>query len=418
MLLGADAGPTDGGCGGPATSVTLDVHVVLGPSPVRDAPDVGVLAEGECGLRVETRTDAAGHAALELADAGRPWSITIARSGYAAVSVMAVTDVAFDGDIRLDPTIPETVATRSVSGNVAGALPVGHYVQIDCLEFQTVARTGIGAWTSRFYTAPSIATIPLRCVAIEMDASGRAVHFTVTERARPMIDTSGFDFAFTSGAEPSIAGSLTVHRPTTGLLASATFPSVPAVWEMQPDGQWVATGTATTIGDRIDYLSFASIPPNHLIQSFESRVSFMRLNVYHHELGARDDEVVIEPLLADSAAASDGSLATLSAMAEGGAWDVLALHIDESEMRGRAPRWRVFAPMLEGRANITRLPHLPTGIILGDIGMAPGSAIQILPLVVRMHTGRAWSTRASFAGVPEYAYTAAPLPIDVAASGR
>jgi hypothetical protein len=77
----------------------IDLRVVLGPAPLSPGADARVRVEAPCdGTVIEASADAEGRAHLSLARGKGRWNVTVAKVGYGAVSILAITDFEFDGE--------------------------------------------------------------------------------------------------------------------------------------------------------------------------------------------------------------------------------------------------------------------------------------------------------------------------------
>jgi hypothetical protein len=415
---GFDGGPPDAPplpCDPGTTPIALRVVDAAG------APMAGVAvrAEGEsCGVGFETTTAADGTATFMVDPALGPWSITAARAGHAAVSVLDVLGTAvgaFDGDMRLDPLrTPETYDPFAVSGSLGGTIGIGHTVQVDAYDFDTIPAAG-ASWSSNFYV--SGVTTPLRFVALELDAAGDAVNFAMTaESMRSRSPLTGVVLTLPTPAEAPRPHTLSVTWPTTGLLADA-MPVRAACEHLLPlpTAPFVFAGSArisaATPGSfTVSVRDFSPLPANLVFVTVQGTA----LSNLYWWGDVADDARTVGAL--DTLTFGGVSLADAAATARATDWGYAALHIGEGT--NATSGWRVFGALDRAGAADTNfaVPHLPTGVTLADIGLT--GSVSSLFLAIETDGARPWSLQNANHGVPGYRQTAALDYIMIDASGR
>ena len=405
-----DLGPPDAGCmGGAVGNTTLAIHTVTWAMAggTVGLGNVAVRAEGPCAAApIEMNTDGAGNLSLALPNAGAPWSVTFARAGYAAISIMDVTNIGFDGDVQLDPIGNPTYVPYPASGTVTGSVGIGNTVQVDCYDFGTTTVRGGGIWSSDFDLAPPPNPAPpLVFVALELDGAGRAVNFAASsEQPRTGAPVSGVSIALPSPAAAAIETRILFHLPTTGIAdgsgGTMTFDVHHARLDLAQD-PFVLVGTSAlepgAPGD-------VTLVIRHFGGSLDANLAGLSvlgrsglINVLVHDFV--DSEVTIPAIAALQI--DGGSLGALNAYGYGSGYDLLILHIGETDFED--PHWRVFADARSGAATIDAVPRLPTSVSLADIGIV-GGGTQVVPLYVRMRTGRGWSAQGVNQASSKHAY--------------
>ncbi len=417
--------PPDAGCASATTTTSIAVHTVEpdhNVGGVRDLGSVHVRAESACGATdVEATTDTTGHLTLDLPDAGAPWAVTFAIAAHSAVSILDITHVGFDGDVRLETLDVPADVRHAVSGTVTGAIASGHTLQVDCPDFETTtARPGI-AWSSAFYTGHQRPDAPMIFVALDRDASGRAVNIGSTApMVRPAIDVSGINIAMPSPAVTPTTDHIIVHGAVTGVMGGASSPVAFGVEHSYldiPFFPYVLTGTATIVAGAtlgrvdIDLTHFPGPLDVNLYGFQQTGASGAVMNVWLTDTSTHS--ITVQPVTTLEATGS--SLADLGALGVGGGFDALVVHIGESVTD--LPRWRVIADATSGSAMIYRIPHLPTGVTLADIGLAGGSTTA-LPIYVHMNAGRPWTARGSNVSIWQYEYAIGGQYLTVSTAGR
>jgi hypothetical protein len=406
-----DSGPPDANCMSGATgSTTLAIHTVTAAMAggTMDLADVAVRAEGPCaGSAIEMSTDASGVLSLDLPNAGAPWSITFARAGYSAISIIDVTNIGFDGDVRLDPLEPASFSGYDASGVVTGSIGIGGSVQVDTYDFVTTNAGAGGTWSSMYYLAPAPAPAPpLVFVALELDGTGRAVNFVAsTEQPRTGAAATGIAMVLPTPAATAIETRITYHLPTSGIAdASGTLLPFGVEHALLDASQspYVLVGSETIetgpgAGDATLVVRHFGGPLDANFTGFQIQGTTGVINVLVTDI--TDHEVSVPPITALGVAGT--TLGALDATGVGDGYDVLAVHIGESESDD--PRWRVFADASGGSGAITTVPQLPSSVSLADIGL-PDTVTFVIPLYIRMQNGRAWSTQGLNNAAPEYAY--------------
>lgn len=418
--------PPDAGCASATTTSSIPVHTVEPDHTaggVRDLGSVHVRAESACGgTDVEATTDATGHLTLDLPDAGAPWAVTFAIAAHSAVSILDITNLAFTGDVRLETLDVPADVRHVASGTVTGAIASGHTLQVDCPDFETTTAMPGVPWSTGFYTGHQRPDAPLLFVALDLDASGRAVNLGSTApMTRPTTDVSGISIAMPSPAATPTTNRIVVHGATTGVMAGAHSP-VPFGVEHSyldiPFFPYVLTGTAafSTAGaagaDVVIDLTHFPGPLDVNLYGFQQTGAFGAvMNVWLTDTSTHD--VTVAPVT--TLTATGTSLGDLGAVGVGAGFDALVVHIGESTTD--LPRWRVIADATSGAASIYRIPHLPTGVTLADIGLPAGSTTA-LPIYVHMNAGRPWTARGSNVSVWQYQYAIGGQYLTVSTAGR
>jgi hypothetical protein len=405
-----DSGPPDANCmsGAPGTT-TLEIHTV-GPAMTGgtvDLGDVAVRAEGPCaGSAIEMSTDASGNLSLALPNGGAPWSVTLARAGYSAITIMDATNIGFDGDVRLDPIEPPSYSGFAASGAVAGSVGIGSTVTVDTYDFDTTMAGAGGAWSSMYYLAPAPNPAPpLQFVALELDGTGRAVNFAAAiEQPRTGAAATGIAMVLPTPAAAFVETRVSYHLPTSGI-ADAMGSVVPfgvehALLDLA-QSPYVLVGSeeierGAAPGDVTLVIRHFGGPLDANLTGFQLQGASGVINVLVTDF--TDHEVTVPPIT--SLGVSGASLGSLGASGVGEGYDVLVVHIGESDTED--PHWRVFADATSGSATIASVPQLPSSVSLADIGL--GTETFVIPLYVKMQTGRAWSAQGMNQAIPQYAY--------------
>lgn len=422
-----DLGPPDAGCmGGAAGTTTLSLHTVTWAMAggTMALGNVAVRADGPCAAApIEMNTDAGGNLSLDLPNSGAPWSVTFARAGYSAISIMDVTNVGFDGDVQLDPVARPTYVEPGASGTVTGTVGIGNSVQVDTYDFDTTNTGPGGTWASTFSLAPAPNPAPpLVFVALELDATGRAVNFAVSgEQPRTASPVTGVAIALPAPAVGAIETRVTYHLPMTGIV-DYTGSLVP--FSVEHALLDVAQNPYVIVGS--DTLS-ADVTPGDVTFTIRHFAGAFDANFTGFQIGSasglgimnvlltdiRDHEVTIPPIV--SLGIAGGSLVDLAATGVGDGFDVLIVHIGETDVED--PHWRVFADARSGSATIASVPQLPSSVSLADIGIV-GGFTSVLPLYVKLQTGRGWSTQGMNQAIPRYAYAGGGSYVTLSTAGR
>lgn len=405
-----DAGPPDAGCmSGAIGSTTLVIHTVTAAmgGGTSDLGSVAVRAEGPCaGTAIEMSTDASGDLSLDLPNAGAPWAITFAHAGYSAVSIMDVTNIGFGGDVRLDRVTVPVYAEYSASGTVGGSIGIGNVVQVDTFDFGATIAGGGGVWSSTFDLAPAPNPAPpLTFVALELDATGRALNFaSSTARSRTTTPVSGVALVMPSPAATVTETRIVYHLPTSGIAVASSplvsFDVTHALMDLAQFPYAIAGSqtieTGATAGDVTQVIRHFGGELDANFAGFQIQGVSGIINVIATDL--TDHEVTVPPI--DSLGISGTSLGGLGASASGSGYDVLIIHIGETDTED--PHWRIIADATSGSAAIASAPRLPSTVSFADIGIA--GTTTAIPLYVRMQTARAWSVQGMNQTSPEYAY--------------
>ncbi len=406
---GRDAGPPDAApmpCA--PGSTPLRVRVV----GANDAPMAGaaVRTEGEsCGIGFEATSGADGVVTFMVDAALGPWSITAARAGYSAVSVVDVLGFDFAGDVRLDAITPPSTESYPASGTFSPVRLTSLY-KVDTYDFETVTDSR-GSWSSNHYveSPPS----PLRFVALELARGEEALDIAVSpEMVRPRGPVT--DVALTFSSTPVRLRSLRVTLPPAGPLSVAS-PSYFEVQHALPSGSYVVVGSAALAAFTTSELTFAvrdfaTFPMNFLYTS--SDTGLFQLNVFRS--GPNEDATIAIGQLEDLSM-SGLDLADARVTASGTGWAWIGFHVGESETQ--PPRWRIFGALAaDGAPTSIEVPRLPTGISAADLGLL--GATSVLPIVIETEAVPPWSLRASNQGVMGYRATAAGSYQSIDSRGR
>lgn len=418
--------PPDVGCTMGSTTTSVAVHTVEpdhAAGGVRDLAGVHVRAESACGgTDVEAVSDSTGHLTLDLADGGAPWAVTFAIAGHSATSVLDVTRIGFDGDVRLETLDVPADARHVASGSVTGTLASGHHFLVDCPDFETTTPAPGGAWSSGFYTGHEMPDPPLLFVALDLDASGRATNLgSVAPRTRPTTDVSGVTIAMPSPAATAQSDHVVVHLPSSGLTSGWSAPTMFGIEHAYldiPYFPYVVAGTGTFVAGpgandlQMDLVHFPGALDVDLYGFQVTAAGGAVLNVW-----LLDPTTHTETIPAASELVATGtSLGELGLRATGSGWDALVVHIGETPTA--LPRWRVIADASSGMVDVFRIPHLPTGVTLADIGLVPGSSTTALPILVVTNGVRPWTARGSNVSIWQYRYALGGMYQNLSATGR
>jgi hypothetical protein len=416
-----DAGPPvpDAGCGtfdGGTGAVDVSVRVVLGPGPIVPASGAHVRVESPCGGFQESDTAADGTVTFSLPRAGGQWDLTAALAGYAAVSVLDVTNFTLTGDLRLDPVAPRDEPTYAVSGTLGGSIGIGNSVQIDAYNFNTIS-AATSSWSSTFSASPLGNRQPLRFVALELDSAGFAVNAATTEVPRVAADVTGVALTLPSPRVAPVTSTFNVRLPSSGMVTTAGMSLVGAFAERVStldEGQYVYSGTAQValVGGNVQ-VTVQHFPGADTGTNFAGATGdngSSRLNVYRSNPADPSDIVVGS----GTVVMYGGALSDLEVAVSGASGhDTVAIHLAESNTEN--PRWRVYAPTFPATV---RVPHLPSAVSLTDLGIVADSYIGCIVMLLKMESGAAWSTRASNGGVAGYQYTVGGSYQYFSATGR
>ena len=416
--------PPDANCTTGGSTTTIALHTItpdLTLGGVHDLAAVHVHAESACGTDMQLVTDASGALSLVLPDSGAPWDVTLAKAGYAAVSLIDITHMGFAGDVRLDPLMIGGATTMyATSGSVTGTIGAGSTLQIDNYDFDTMTANAAHAFSSHFYVGYEQPAPPLRFVALELSGSGSALNLgSAAPIARPSGPVTGVTIAMPSPAAASMLNHVTIHLPTTGITSPPHATSFGAEHALLDTSNFpfVLTGSAivTAVGGDPSNLDLAITHfPGALdvnVTGITNATGSAILNVLVTDLS--DHTITVPPVTVLTSAGT--SFADLSVFGAGVGYDVLILHLGESTTE--RPHWRVFADARSGTGTIDRLPHLPSGVTIGDIGLSAATT-SYLPLYVHMQTGRAWTTEALNRAVPQYAWSVGTTYQTISTAGR
>ncbi len=417
--------PPDANCGSGTGTTTIALHTIEPDTSVGGVQDLGMVrvhAESRCsGADMQLVTDATGHLSIDLPNANAPWDLTVAKVGYAAISIIDITRIGFDGDLRLDPVAQPTMSMHSASGTVTGTVGATSTVQVDCYDFDTTTAAAPGhTFMGNFYLGLESPTPPLVFAALELDPTGTALNLgTTSPIARPTTDTTGVTIALPATPPTRVVTHVHLRLPSVGLTAPTVNMSsiVEHALLDTPGGPYVLTGSIVVTPIAGDPLNL-DLAITHFPGAFDVnlgavsiRSSDAVLNVILTDI--TDHEIDVTPMT--ELGTSGSSFDTISGDAAGAGYDVLVLHLGESTTE--RPHWRVFADATSGSASIAAVPHLPTGITVADIGFT-GPTTTWVPIYVHMQTGRAWSTEAINRSVPQYAWSVGGSYNTISTTGR
>jgi hypothetical protein len=403
--------PYDATCAAPPGSTTIVLHSVA-PDPVaggiRDLAHVHVHAESGCGTDMQLQTDATGHLTLDLPNAGAPWAVTLALAGYAAVSVLDITTIAFEGDVRLDPITPTPAPVTYLAQGTVGGIAAGNHATVDCFDSGTGTEpTAPFYFYSHFQVGEEAPNPPLQFVALEWSPSPLPTLLNIGSTGpmtRPAADLpTAITIAMSSPPPTPVVSHVVVHLPTTGITAPASnvnaFPAQHALFDL-PNAPTMVTGA-------LDVRQHAYPVPDFdiAITHFPGPWDVNRTGLWAtaapdtwidvNITDITDHEVTVPPVT--ELTATGTSFDTLAARATGAGYDLLVLSLGEG-MYAPRPRWRVYATTSSGAARIDGLPHLPSAVTLADIGLGAATT-SFVTRYVRMHTGRGWTTEGLWAQV-------------------
>jgi len=375
------------------------LRVVVGPAPVRPLEGALLRAESTTGRVLEAVTDARGTAALALSlDEGR-WSLTAAKRGLAAVSIVGLSELP-DGDIRLDPVIDfATGGGVALQGTVTGAAP-GATVIVDAFNTDIVSLpAGTSAFETRYYN--EFPSLPLAVTAIEVVA-GRATRIARGPTlARAGSAVSGVTLRLPEAASGFRAVRVPVTVPATSITSEAVRAFAPSLVS-QIDRPYERTAVGVGVSREafsgpesaveFDVADGAFKPDYAVIRVDATRV---RTNLFVHAFDGSESFALPSFTTLEAVGTSLGDIAVRS---DARGVDAVALHLGEDE--DRVPRWRCFfLPAATGGA--ARLPTLPGGLTPADLGLS-APAISYGVVAIWMYSGRPWTTPTSNAAVLGY----------------
>ncbi|MBK8694203.1 MAG: hypothetical protein IPN17_18440 [Deltaproteobacteria bacterium] len=402
VLAPGDAPRPDVIAPGDASRPAGRIRVVTGPAPVRPLRGVTIRAVGGDAMPVEAVTDEAGEAAMDLPTRGGPWTLTAARRGFSAVSIVGLTE-APDGVIRLDAPIDfgEGGGVR-LEGTITGAARDA-FVWFDALNTDLSMPLSPGQTSFQTLYYLEFPELPLAVTALEL-VDG---HATRIARSQALVrDGSPRDgVTVTLPAAPSGFRTVTVPIATpapssiagVGLRGDPT----PRVWQLDTQYQrsTVSVGVArlavtpSAIEANFEVVD-GELAPNLGAVRFEADA--VTTNLFVHRFDGAERLSVPNVTALDASGDSLGAL-TVQASADGA--DAFGLFLSPSI--DAAPRWRCF--FLPG-ALPARLPDLPAGVTLADIGLGARS-VNVATIAFWMHAGRVWATPNSDGPVLGYGAT-------------
>lgn len=415
-----DAGTSFPDAGSPscipcAGTSSVDLRVVEGPEPLRPLAHALIHLESSCGASREASTGMDGTLHLDLDRTMGSWTLTAAATGHAAVSIVGISEFAFDGDIRLDANPFPMFVSVPVSGTVTGASP-GASVQVDGFDFQTTTTMPGGSWSTTYAVFPW--AVPLRFSAIELDpTTGRAVNAVFShDMMRESMPVSGVALALPTPAATPTTRSVHVHFAATGdISASTAMPNGGAarvVLDSENDPNvFVGTVTFPAATPDFDVTTFEALPPTSVFASFLGPAAIVNLQLHD---AATTDVTVPEVSLPVVSGTSLGD-SVISVPASG--WDFAMIDLGESN--GVPPAWRIIFPLHATTGQTIAMPHLPAGVTGATLPIdTSGGGVSYLTLLVKMHVGRLWSSQASSSAVDDWEISAGGSYAMLSPAGR
>jgi hypothetical protein len=407
------------GCGldpcSPKSGVAaFELRVVAGPGAATPLEAALVRAETACsGDVVEVETAADGTARLELDRARGTWNLTVAKRGHTAVSIVAVSDFALDGDIRLDRLDAGAQQTvHSISGYVTGATAT---VEIAGFDVEGASIMPGGGWGGRYVAGPHNAGLPVRVLAIARDARGLPTNVAVAEVPRTASEIVGVELAF---PDPPVPVTETVFHT---VLDPTSFVGAPNLvynsegyafqWAGAFDGQEIVSGDsfAEILGSELIVTArhFAAPGQSDVVGAVFGQDSTMTRLVVHHHFSGPDPIVV-----GGGTFSTEGTtLGDFTVHSQGLAGhDALEIQLERGES---VAAWRIFAPTLPP---IVTVPHLPSGLTLADIGVI-GETTAFVRLT-KMAVGRPWSAPSLPSASAHTSYVIGQTQIPLSSAGR
>jgi len=388
------------------------VHVITGdldaPTPLENA-HVRVEATGRAaGPFFEAMTDANGDATLFVDPQAFPVDVTVARTGFGAVSIVGL-DAAPAEPINLSAPLTPPTQFGMISGTISGKQSNANMVTLDADLFITNETTN-PSYTTQYLFGPGTASIPLRVVAVESQ-NGVAVNFAMSapkprdgmpQQAdivmpsppiSPLVTTVNVTLP-NSGVFPGAPGGLgamtqevlEVHDPT-GVVYSYVGISrlvVPSAlsWE------WTVQSYSTGQGEVIGRLAGDD--------------GAFRLVAQLHRLGGAQS-VSIGELRSIALPAPGSELLDMRIGVDAPSYHALAVNIGE-DASPRSPSWRILFPSHNGPVTGGRIPRLPSNVTLAGLGLTPGAQTSVGFLLIAMDRSEPWTQPGVFQVTRDVAY--------------
>lgn len=392
-----------------------NVRVVTGPAPVQPLADALLRAVSAAGRAIEARTDARGLAAMNLPASEGLWSLSVAKRGLAAVSLVGLRGVP-EGDIRLDPLIQFGEGGGvALSGTVEGAAP-GASVVIDAFNADTMRlMPGQTSFRTSYYL--ELPTLPLEVVAMEV-VGGRAQRITRSAMiARSGMPVSDVAIRFPEGGSGFRTVRVPVNIPAGSIATEGIQRFVPSYVSRTDYGferTILAVGTSREFYSgpmsAVEFdVSDGDLKPDFAVVVLDGNRVRTNLLVHRFDGSERIDVPTFTALEATGA-----SLGVMEVRSDATGLDALALQLGEDE--NHAPSWRVFfLPAATGGG--ARIPQLPGGLTPADIGLS-APTISYGLLAIWMYAGQPWSTPNSNGMVLGYRTTVGTNYADVITTWR
>jgi hypothetical protein len=395
-----DGGTGDGGGTGIGGSTDISVTVVQYATPMNTPlANASVRAEVAGVGFIDAKTDAMGvaHMKVDLAKAPNGIDVTVANAGFNAVSILGVK-AAVPGNVVLSaigamPTFTEFAATGTIAN--AGAT---HKLQIDAWDWQTVVTAPAATMFSTKFEVSAGLMVPMPVSAIEVDtantanglSAGTAVKGVLagsTTMPRPMGPTMVAIDMNAAGAQMPNNSTVTMNWPTTGLFTKSAIKGAGAPVQDMHIGSGIVEKLTTAEAQAAMFVGIANVDPMdnsklHL-QTFGGAMSpdiagtevttimpggtatatDYAAIVYAHDLmGSPTLNIgALNKLSITGMALTD---ATFEVDADG--YDTTEFFVSSKQGMTSTTIWVIYS--LGGKLAPRKLPSLPGGVMLGDLG--------------------------------------------------
>lgn len=383
---------TDGGADVAAEATlpaTFDLAITVRDNFQQPVEGARVRVDDARGASREVATDAQGRAPLVVQREDGPWAVTAVLAGYTVASEIDACGP-LTQPLLLDRTMfalpPDRPATVTVSGSIRGTTDVA---PPDRNVF-IVARTGVtGNTLSATYATrvPVRDGTPLRLLFVESQ-SDRLTNYVLTPAVPFPTAPLTLDVAMPRPPAPLLPGRVTLRWPTEGIAlrdevgdtASVTLRRSYALHADDFPYGFTAPYRAP-VARRVDAASidFVMLPP-----------PFAPSDVSVDVRRARADAVSVRatlPITAGTAAVdvppvramelSGASLDALVWRADADAYPLVSVEVYDAQSR----RVWVVASRCARRAPVQRLPLLPAGVTLANLGLGGGTGGVVLGAV-------------------------------------
>ncbi len=233
-----DSGPkTDGAAGGSiAGSLAITVTVlqnqmgILGENMPFNAAGARIELPGnpaKCAPAycIEAKTDATGVVTFMVDPSQGPYDITIANTGFGAVSILAVTAPVPDSVILYPLGGTPAYQTFNATGTIDGGQNPTDVYQLDAWDWNTVVQSG-SSYTTTFQVTPGVAT-PLPGAAMDaIPDSGTIVNGYLTASNPRTAGNTEIDINFPTTAIPADLAVVNIAWPSSGFNAGSNVKSI------------------------------------------------------------------------------------------------------------------------------------------------------------------------------------------------